>query len=156
MKKITLLLIISFFTLTAYSQYTGSTPWSNCFGNNASCTYVGCSDIKVMTSDFNPVVAIVKQYGKVKKHAYISAGSSYTFELLDGTYQVYFYYGENWNSNKVMSSNECNYIRGGFETGEFVSKDDPITLNGQVMEYTLKRMTVGNFTPKSSNLREAL
>ena len=156
MKNISLLFIISFFTINAYSQYTGATPWSNCFGPNAKCSYVGCSDIKVITSKADPVVAIVKQYGKVKKHAYISANSSYTFELSDGTYQVYFYYGDNWNRNKVMSSSECYNITGGFSSNEFVSKDDPITLHGQIMEYTLSRVTHGNFSPKYINLNQAL
>ena len=156
MRNIVLFFISVFFTMNAYSQYTGATPWSNCFGPNAGCSYVGCSDIKVITSKVDPVVAIVKQYGKIKKHAYISANSSYTFEVLDGTYQVYFYYGDNWNSSKVMSSSECYNISGGFSSNEFVSKDDPITLNGQVMEYTLSKMTHGNFSPKSSNLKEAL
>ena len=73
-----------------FSQYTGSTPWENCFGKNASCDYYGCSAIKVRTSSTSPVVAIVKKYGKVIKHAYISAGSSYTFQVKDGTYQVFF------------------------------------------------------------------
>ena len=156
MRYITFIFSFVFFTINAHSQYTGATPWSNCFGPNAGCSYVGCSDIKVMTSNADPVVAIVKQYGKIKKHAFISANSSYTFELSDGTYQVYFYYGDNWNSSKVMSSDECSYITGGFNSNEFVSKDDPITLNGQIMEYTLSRVTHGNFSPKSSNLKEAL
>ncbi len=91
MKNISLLFIISFFAINAYGQYTGATPWSNCLGPTAGCSYVGWSDIKVMTSKTDPVVAIVKQYGEIKKHAYIFANSSYTFELLDGTYQVFFY-----------------------------------------------------------------
>ena len=156
MKNVSLLFIFSFFAMTAYGQYTGATPWSNCFGTNAECSYVGCSDIKVMTSKTDPVVAIVKQYGKIKKHAYISANSSYTFELSDGTYQVFFYYGDNWNSSKLMSSGECSYITGGFSSSEFVSNDDPINLKGQIMEYTLSSVTHGNFSPKSSNLKEAL
>jgi len=156
MKNLSLLFISFFIIINAYSQYTGATPWSNCFGLNAKCSYVGCSDIKVITSKVNPVVAIVKQYGKVKKHAYISANSSYTFEVSDGTYQVFFFYGDNWNSSKVMSSDECYYITGGFNSNESVSKDNPITLNGQIMEYTLSRVTHGNFSPKSSSIKEAL
>ena len=46
--------------------------------------------------------------------------------------------------------------RGGFKTQESVSKGDPITLKGNIMEYTLTRSTLGNFSPKSSNLDEAL
>ena len=62
--------------LLSHSQYTGATPWKNCFGINASCKtypkdgyFVGCSEIKVTTSSSSPVIAIVKRYGKVLKHA---------------------------------------------------------------------------------------
>lgn len=149
--------------LFSYSQYTGATPWENCFGINASCkTYpkdgylVGCSEIKVSTSSSSPVMAIVKKYGKVLKHAYISAGSSYSFDVPDGTYQVFFYYGKNWDSRKKMNSDECYSIYGGFTENESVSKDNPITVNSQIMTYTLTEVTYGNFSPKSSSLNEAL
>ena len=92
--KILIFILISF---NSYSQYTGATPWENCYGKNASCEYVGCSDIRVNTSSNSSIVAIVKKYGKVVKHAYISAGSSYTFQVPDGTYQVFFYYGSEWD-----------------------------------------------------------
>lgn len=155
MKNLLLLIIFSITSTFLFAQYTGATPWENCYGKNASCGYYGCSDIKVNTSA-SPIVAIVKKNGKVKKHAYISANSSYTFELPNGTYQVFFYYGENWSRNKKMQSSECNSAYGGFLTNEFVTKDDPISLYNQVMEYTLSRVTNGNFAPRSSNLKEAL
>jgi hypothetical protein len=149
-----LLCFISFFAANA--QFTGATPWENCYGKNASCKYVGCSDIKINTSSSSAIVAIVKKNGNVVKHAYIAPSSNYTFELLDGIYQVFFYYGSVWDSNKVMKSSNCSSIRGGFKTQESVSKGDPITLKGNIMEYTLTRSTLGNFSPKSSNLDEAL
>ena len=149
-----LLCFISFFAANA--QYTGATPCENCYGKNASCKYVGCSDIKINTSSSSAIVAIVKKNGNVVKHAYIAPSSNYTFELLDGIYQVFFYYGNVWDSNKVMKSSNCSSIRGGFKTQESVSKGDPITLKGNIMEYTLTRSTLGNFSPKSSNLDEAL
>ena len=148
-------LIILFISTSVFSQYTGATPWDNCFEKNVSCKYVGCSDIKVNASS-SPVLVIVKRYGKVIKHAYISGYSSYTFEVLDGTYQVFFYYGSNWNDYKKMSSNECSSVYGGWNDDEYVSKDNPITLNGQIMTYTLTTVTNGNFSPKSSSLKEAL
>ena len=149
-----LLCFISFFAANA--QFTGVTPWENCYEKNASCKYVGCSDIKINTSSSSAIVAIVKKNGNVVKHAYIAPSSNYTFELLDGIYQVFFYYGSGWDSNKAMKSSNCNRIRGGFKTQESVSKGDPITLKGNIMEYTLTRSTLGNFSPKSSNLDEAL
>jgi hypothetical protein len=147
----------------SYSQYTGSTPWENCFGINASCkTYpqdgylVGCSTIKVIASKSSAVVAIVKRYGKVLKHAYISSGRTYSFDVSDGTYQLFFYWGKKWNGNKKINSDECSRVYGGFMENESVSKDSPITLDGQIMTYTLTQVTYGNFKPKSSSLKEAL
>jgi hypothetical protein len=151
--KILIFILISF---NSYSQYTGATPWENCYGKNASCEYVGCSDIRVNTSSNSSIVAIVKKYGKVVKHAYISAGSSYTFQVPDGTYQVFFYYGSEWDRNKSMNSKDCYTLRGGFTSKESVSKTEQITLKGQIMTYTLTYTTSGNFSPKSSSLEEAL
>lgn len=150
--KLIFILISSY----SYSQYTGATPWENCYGKNASCEYVGCSEIRVNTSSNSSIVAIVKKYGKVVKHAYISAGSSYTFQVPDGTYQVFFYYGSEWDRNKTMNSKDCYTLRGGFKSKESVSKTERITLKGQIMTYTLTYTTSGNFSPKSSNLEEAL
>ena len=154
--KLLITIFIFLLPFFSYSQYTGATPWNNCFGKNASCEYVGCSDIKVSSSTSSPVVVIVKRYGKVLKHAYISANSNYTFQVPDGTYQVFFYYGKNWDRFKKMNSDECYSITGGFTSNESVSKDNPITLKGQIMTYTLTQVSYGNFSPKSSNLNEAL
>ena len=155
--KIILLTSLILMTFSSYSQYTGATPWSNCFGENASCDYYGCSSIKVITSSSSPVVAIVKRYGKVVKHAYISAGSSYTFEVKDGTYQVFFYYGTSWNKNKKMQSSECSSLYGGWNLNENFDKDDgTITLKGQIMSYTLSSRVNGNFQTTDSSIEEAL
>lgn len=154
--KIILLTTLVLMTFTSYSQYDGATPWSNCFGKNASCKSYGCSDIIVKTSNSSPVVAIVKRNNKVIKHAYISAGSSYTFEVIDGTYEVFFYYGTSWNKNKKMPSGECSSLYGGWNYDESVSKDGPFRLKGQFVEYTLSQMVNGNFIPDKSNIKEAL
>ena len=159
--KLLLLALISFFT--ANSQYNGATPWENCYGKNASCQtyvengyYVGCSTIEVNTSSSSAVIVIVKRFGSVIKHAYISANSSHDIEVKDGTYQVFFYYGKDWDRFKNMNSNQCNSVTGGFKTDEYVGKDDPISLEGQIMTYTLTQVTYGNFSQKSSSLEEAL
>lgn len=154
--KNVILITLFFSSLFAHSQYTGATPWENCYGKNASCEYVGCSEIKVNTSSNSSIVAIVKKYGKVVKHAYISAGRSYTFQVPDGTYQVFFYYGSGWDRNKSMNSKDCYSLKGGFTSKESVSKTERITLKGQIMTYTLTYSTSGNFSPKSSSLEEAL
>ena len=149
-----LIIPILLIALNAYSQYTGATPWANCYGENISCNYYGCSAITVSTSSADPVVAIVKKNNKVIKHAYISANSSYTFEVKDGTYQVFFYYGEKWMSNLYMPSEECRLLTGRWSEKEFVSKDEPITLKNETMEYTLSLRTDGNFIPDKSSLKE--
>jgi hypothetical protein len=158
-----LYLICFLISSLCYSQKTGDTPWENCFGKNASCkaypkngSVVGCSKIKVSTSRSSPVMAIVKRNGKVVKHAYISVQSSYSFDVPDGAYEVFFYYGRKWNSHKKMNSDECSSLYGGFTENESVTKDNPITLNSQTLTYTLTSVTNGNFSPKSSSLNEAL
>ena len=158
--KIILLASLILMTFNSFSQYNGATPWSNCFGINASCQGYECSGIKVITSSSNPVVVIVKKYGKVIKHAYISSGSSYTFEVKDGTYQVFFYYGSSWNSRKKMSSDECSSLYGGWDYNENVTKDDEsITFspsNRGTLTYTLSSVINGNFNTKPSSIKEAL
>tara|TARA_B110000503_G_C7062745_1_gene377397 strand:+ start:211 stop:681 length:471 start_codon:yes stop_codon:yes gene_type:complete len=156
MKNLIFILTLALLPVDMNAQYDGATPWEYCFGKNASCGYVGCSDIEVITSSSSPVVAIVKKNGKVIKHAYIEKNSSYTFEIPDGRYQVYFYYGEYWDASKKMQSDECSSLYGGFTKNERVTKDDPIVLKGQIMSYTLRSITGGNFSPKSSDLSEAL
>ena len=159
--KLLFLALIAFFTANA--QYTGATPWENCYGKNASCQtyvqngyYVGCSTIEVNTSSSSAVIVIVKRFGRVIKHAYISANSSHDIEVKDGTYQVFFYYGKDWDKLKNLNSNQCNSVTGGFKSDEYVGKDDPISLEGQIMKYTLTQVTYGNFSQKSSSLEEAL
>ena len=153
MKK-NLIITILLISLNTYGQYTGATPWADCFGENISCNYYGCSGITVNTSSVDPVVAIVKKNNRVIKHAYISANSSYTFEVKDGTYQVFFYYGEKWISNLYMPSDECTLLTGGWSENSSVSKDDPIKLKNSTMEYTLSLRTDGNFKPDKSSLKE--
>ena len=157
------ILIFILAPIFAYSQYTGATPWENCYGKNADCKlyvkdgyYVGCSNIEVNSSPNSPVVVIIKTGGKVLKHVYISANSNHSIEVPDGTYQVFFYYGRNWDRNKKINSDECFSIYGGFTEDEYVGKDDPITLESQIMTYTLTMVTYGNFSQKSSSLSEAL
>ena len=156
--KTLLLLYLSIFLLISsniYSQSNGDTPWSNCFGKNASCDSYGCSEIRVITSANDPVVAIVKKNNKIIKHAYISANSRYSFEVKNGTYQVFFYYGTDWNSRLWMPSDKCGQVVGRWSSNEYVSKDEPITLKNEWMEYRLSLITNGNFTPGKSSLKEA-
>jgi len=86
---------------------TGDTPYVFCYGTNTKCTGSGCSQVKVITPSNSDVLVTLKQNGKVVAHAYIRASSSYTFEVPNGTYQPFFYYGKNWDSQKVMTQTIC-------------------------------------------------
>lgn len=81
------------------SLHTGATPYSQYYGGNSSCSDYGCSQIKVRTSN-SDVLVTIKNNDRVVRHAFIQAGSSYTFSLPNGTYQPFFYYGKGWNPEK--------------------------------------------------------
>ncbi len=83
-------------------------------------------------------------------NAYIEAGDSYTFNLPNGYYQVFFYGGKGWNPNKTMP----NGIEGGFVANESYSKDNPVSLEYQGLEYELIPQLNGNFTTKQSSAIE--
>ena len=141
------------------SLYTGATPYSYCYGGNPYCSppsgYVECSAITVDAPFNSDVIVLIKKRNSVYSHAYIKAGSSYVFNLKDGTYQAFFYYGKGWNPNKFIKTAYCGKVKGGFVSNELVSKDDLLTLNHQRMTYTLRITTGGNLSTKSSNKNEA-
>lgn len=139
------------------SLRTGATPYSNCYGSSNYCSGYSCSQIKVKTSSggVDVLVTVKNDYGKVVRHVYIKAGNSFTFDVADGRYQVFFYSGKGWNPNKKMTSSTCNYLRGGFVSNEYVTKDNYISLNGQIMTYELIFQVNGNFKPKPSSKSEA-
>ncbi|MEX2409804.1 MAG: hypothetical protein WD607_00290 [Candidatus Paceibacterota bacterium] len=137
------------------SLNTGSTPYAYCYGRNTSCTNYGCSDIEVKTPSNSDVIVTIKKGETVVRHAYIKAGSSYTFELLNGTYQPYFYYGKGWNPNKVMKQTDCGILKGGFITNENFGKDSPQSLSNNILQYELILQQNGNFSMRPSNPAEA-
>ena len=137
------------------SLYTGATPYSYCFGSNSNCDDYGCSKIKVITPYNSDVLVSIKRNGKVFRHAYIKAGSSYTFEFPNGTYQAFFYYGKGWNPNKFMKKTSCGILRGGFITNEHVGKDNPQSLYNNILTYELILQRNGNFNTQSSSTNEA-
>ena len=134
----------------------GSTPYSYCYGTNRTCSDWGCSKITVKTPYNSDVLVTLKKGGNVVRHAYIKASSSYTFELPDGTYQPFFYYGKGWNPDKIMKSSTSCVLKGGFISDESVGKDDPQLLNNAILEYELILQQDGNFSTRPSNLNEAL
>lgn len=137
------------------SLFNGATPYSGCFGANRSCSDYGCSQIQVFTPSNSDVLVTIKSNGNVVRHAYIVAGSSYTFEMPNGTYQPFFYYGKGWYPDKVISTNSDCQIRGGFVSNEVFGKDDPQTLNNDILTYELILQQNGNFSTRPSNAQEA-
>ena len=138
------------------SLSTGSTPYSYCFGRNSSCSDWGCSQIKVRTPYNSDVLVTIKKGEKVVRHEFIKGGSSYTFELPNGTYQPFFYYGKGWNPEMVMKQKDCGTLKGGFIANEDFGKDSPQTLSNNVLEYELILQQSGNFSTRPSNANEAL
>ena len=85
------------------------------------------------------IVSIKKRNSdEVYKHAYIRAGESFTFNLPNGTYQPYFYYGKGWYPNKFMKNTDCGTLNGGFISQESVGTDkNPPYIKNQILEYEL-------------------
>lgn len=138
------------------SLKTGSTPYAYCFGRNSSCSNWGCSQIKVKTPYNSDVLVTIKKGEKVVRHAFIKRGSSYSFELPNGTYQPFFYYGKGWNPEKVMKETDCGILKGGFITNEDFGKDSPQSLSNNILEYELILQQNGNFSTRPSSANEAL
>lgn len=132
---------------------TGDTPYKLYYGDNYCCKYPQCSGIEVTAPISSDIVVIIKrnnQNGKVISHAYICAGKTYTFDLPNGTFQPFFYYGEGWNPNKEMPSG----VKGGFVRYESFSKDEPQNIHNCVIQYVLQLQRNGNFQTEHSNANE--
>lgn len=138
------------------SLSTGSTPYSYCFGRNSSCSEWGCSQIKIRTPYNSDVLVTIKKGEKVVRHAFLKGGRSYTFELPNGTYQPFFYYGKGWNPEKGMKQTDCGMLKGGFIANEDFGKDSPQTLSNDILTYELIMQQSGNFSTSPSNASEAL
>jgi len=138
------------------SLSTGGTPYSNCYGKNTKCSEWGCSAIKVIAPNNSDVLVTIKKNDQAVQHAYIKAGDSYTFELRNGTYQPFFYYGIGWNPEKIMKQTVCGNIIGGFISEESFGKDEPQDLNNGRLQYTLVLQQNGNFSTIPSDPNEAL
>lgn len=135
---------------------TGSMPYSSCYGSSNYCSDWSCSKIKVITGGSGDVLVSIKNsYGKVVRHGYIKGGNTFTFNVPDGSYQVFFYSGTGWNPNKQMPSSSCSYLKGGFVSNESVTKDNYINLYSQIMTYELILQQQGNFSTKPSSKNEA-
>lgn len=135
------------------SLSTGATPYTTYYGRNYKCPYDQCSGIRVTAPGESDIVVIIKrnnQNGKVVAHGYIKAGGTFLFDLPDGTYQTFFYYGEGWNPNKEMG----NGVKGGFVKDEIFSKDNPQEIYSSILTYVLQLQRDGNFQTKGSSQSE--
>ena len=132
------------------SLTTGTTPYSTAYGKNYRCPYTQCSGIKVTAPRESDILVIIKRNnsgGKVIAHGYIKAGGTYQFDIPDGTYQTFFYYGEGWNPNKEMKGG----IKGGFVKYELFSKDNPQEISSSILTYVLQLQKNGNFQTSGSS-----
>ena len=132
---------------------TGTSPYTIYYGKNYKCPYDQCSGIRVTAPVESDIIVIIKrnnQDGKVVSHGYIRAGQTYQFDIPDGTYQTFFYYGEGWNPNKDMG----NGVKGGFVTNEIFSKDKPQEIYSGVLTYVLQLQHDGNFQTRGSSRSE--
>jgi len=135
-----------------YSLRTGAMPYGYCFGNSN----YGESGVKVNTGQSDVLVTIKNMNDKVIRHAYIAAGNSYTLNIPNGNYNVFFYYGSGWNPKRFMKDTDCGRLVGGFLSNESVSKDpNVLRIYDGIMEYTLTQSTNGNFSTSGSSKNEA-
>ena len=126
---------------------TGDVPYKNHKARGR-----GKSEIKVKTSSVSQcdVVVIVKQQDKMVRNVYIQAGDSYTLAVPNGTFQVFFYYGRDWNPEKAMSTK----YTGGFMEDEDFQKDTEKSIKNQILTYELILQRNGNFETKQSDKQE--
>lgn len=126
---------------------TGDVPYKNHKARGR-----GKSEIKVKTSSVSQcdVVVIVKQQDKMVRNVYIQAGDSYTLAVPNGTFQVFFYYGRNWNPEKAMSTE----YTGGFMEDEDFQKDTETPIKNQILTYELILQRNGNLQTQQSGKQE--
>jgi len=135
-----------------YSLRTGSMPYGYCFGTSNS----GQSGVRVNAGSGDVLVTIKNMNDQVIRHAYIEARRSYTLNVPNGNYYVYFYYGTGWNPKRFMKDTDCGRLVGGFLSNESVTKDpNVLRLYSAVMEYTLTQQINGNFSTSGSSKNEA-
>lgn len=137
------------------SLTTGSMPYSNCYGSSNYCSGWGCSKIEVTSGGSDVLVTVKDASDEVLRHVYIRAGDSYTLNVDNGQYYVFFYSGTGWNPNKFMTKTKCGDLKGGFVSSESISKDNGVFLMNQIIRYELILQQDGNFSTSPSSKDEA-
>ena len=128
------------------SLSTGTVPYicSGLYGDESAIT------VTTSGTSGSDVVVMLKMAGRLVRNAYIQAGDSYTFNLPNGRYQVFFYGGSGWNPNKIMPDGSS----GGFVEDESFTKDLPADLEFQELTYELILQPNGNFNALQSSASE--
>lgn len=137
------------------SLRTGAMPYSSCYGSNNYCDNYGCSRIHVINGGTDVLVMVKNRSGDIVRHGFIKAGDSFSFNLSDGTYQVFFYAGSGWNPNKFMKTASCGSLSGGFVSNEAITKVHYQTLSNNVWTIELILQQDGNLTTEPSSMNEA-
>jgi hypothetical protein len=138
--------------------WTGSQPYGDCLGYNEECIGDGCSQIIVKGPTDSDVLVTIKSKdfnNLLVGHAYIRSNTTFTFELENGTYQTFFYYGNDWDRERIMKKKMLCDLKGGFNSSEFFGKDTPQYLNNNILTYELILQKNGNFSTKKSSPDEA-
>lgn len=132
-----------------HSLKTGATPYRSLYGPNSK---IGDAGLKVKAPADCDVLVIIKRGEKVVKHAYIRASHSYSFTLRAGIYQPFFVFGNSWCPEKPSPNGQLGY----FLEDVAISKDYPQEIEDfQELQYTLQKVSYGNFHAKDSNPLEA-
>lgn len=135
-----------------YSLANGSMPYAYCFGRSNS----GGSGVRVNAGSSDVLVTIKDMNDRVIRHAFIKASRTFTLNIPNGNYNVYFYYGSGWNPKRFMKDTDCGRLVGGFLRNESVSKDPGVLrLYDGIMVYTLTSQVGGNFSTSGSSKTEA-
>ena len=156
--KLFLLFMLSSLGLWAQPSH-GSQPYVQCYGTNIGCSGEYCSIISVKPPRDYDVIVTIKQGGEngpVVAHGYLRQGyPAHKFDLPNGTYQAFFYYGKEWKAQALMPSKKCRMNLGNFSKDVTVGKDYPEYLYNAHLSYELIVQPNGNFQTKGSNLTEA-
>ena len=135
-----------------HSLKNGDMPYSYCYG---SVNY-GPSKIKINAGVGDVLITVKNLKNVVVRHVYVASNKSFILRLPNGSYQVYFYYGNGWNPKRIMPKTICGNLIGGFVNNEITDKDpERVHLFYSSIEYTLRVKTNGNFKTEECSKDEA-
>jgi hypothetical protein len=129
-----------------YSLNNGAMPYAYCYGS----ANFGQSKITINAGNEDVIVTIKNLKNIVVRHVYVKSNRSFTLNVQNGRYNVFFYYGDGWNPKRIMPKTICGNLIGGFVNNEFTNKDPEIVdLFYSNLVYTLQIQSNGNFQTES-------